>query len=167
MDASTPEEMPITSQITAAPSASDAVTGDPLPDQRRDGRRVVVRVAEVAVQQAREVVEVLREDRPVEAEALRHERDRLRRRLAPGDQLRDVRGRDEEHHEHDGRDRPQDGDPEQYAAERGRRPTGYLRNNRSPRGSNASRTLSPSRLKARVVISSAAPGKSTYHQATR
>ena len=27
MDASTPEEMPITSQSTAAPSASDAVTG--------------------------------------------------------------------------------------------------------------------------------------------
>src|ERR1700759_1408189 len=41
---------------------------------------------------------------------------------------------------------------------------GSRANSSAPRGSNASRTLSPRMLKASVVINSATEGKNRYHQ---
>ncbi len=111
------------------------------------------------------VLAVLIQNRPVEAEAVLHERDRLGCRLPPRDQARDVVRGDEEHAEDDRCHHPEDDCSEGDAAD-GEGEHHYRLKRRSPRGSSASRTLSPSRLNASVVRRSAAAGKKTYHQAT-
>src|SRR5262249_17961875 len=133
---------------------------DPRPDQRPDLLRVVERVAEIPVQQAAEVVAVLREYRLVEPEPVIDERDGLRRRLTPRQQPGDIVRRDEEHHEDERDDHPEHDQAEADAPKEEPRHRRFLRlNSRSPRGSNASRTLSPNRLNASVVVSRKTPGK--------
>ena len=94
------------------------------------------------------------------------ERDRLRRRLAAGDEAGDVARCDEEHDEDERCDHPEDDEAEEDPANEEARHR-YLLKSRSPRGSKASRMLSPRRLNESVVTSSASPGRSTNHQATR
>ena len=81
---------PSSSQITAAPNASDARHGQRLGDDRRDRDLVVVVVAEVAVQRVADEAQVLLPDRLVEPQPLVDQRDRLRRGLAAAEGPRDV-----------------------------------------------------------------------------
>ena len=78
----------------------------------------------------------------------------------PEQQLCDVVRRDEEQPEDDQADEPHDKQPGEHTANE---KTNHWF---TPRGSSASRTLSPRRLNARVVRISASPGKSRNHHAT-
>src|SRR5438067_13922099 len=108
---------------------------------------------------------VLREDRPVKTEPARDRGDGVGRRLPARDRARDVVRRDIEHDEDERRDHPQHDEAKEDAAHEEARHRALLKS-RSPRGSSASRMLSPSRLNESVAASRKMPGKSSNHQAT-
>ncbi len=133
------------------------------------------------MQQPPQEAPVLVDDRTVEAEAPGHIGHRLGRGLPAGQEAGHVMGRHEEHHEHNDADHEQHDQPlEEPSTDEGQQvhspqsttPTvrggAWVRtpDNVPARGSRASRTASPSRLKARVVMMRAAPGKTRNHHAT-
>ena len=162
--------MPIDSQTTAAPSASDAVTGARSKMMPRTGVLVGEAVAEVAVQdQSLHVEDVLVVPRLVEVVERADLRQPLRRAVLAAEVAGLVARRDDEEQQED---READ-DGEHDEAEQ--RPADdetthgwtfrYLRaRTRAARGSSASRRPSPSRLKASVVMNSARLGKSRNHR---
>ena len=96
----------------------------------------------------------------------RHSDELKAKVLAACDEAGDVARCDEEHDEDEGRDHPEDDEPEHDPVnQEARHP--YRLKSRSPRGSKASRMLSPRRLNESVVINRAKPGSRTNHQATR
>ena len=132
------------------------------------------RLAQVAVDQPLEIVRVLQVHRLVEAQPGAHDHQRLLTGALAGDESRHIARHREVDHEHGGGHEPHhecapchapDQEADHGAASRDG-DSSVLAALWSRRGSSASRTLSPSRLKATVVTISAEPGKNTSHHAT-
>ena len=113
--ATMPSGTATTIDSTVDASTSGALTRELLAELAGDRLAVQRRRAEVAVQDAADPVEVLHDERPVEAELLADRRDLLRRRLRAADDLGQVAGQQAQQQEHDDAG-DEDGDQQQRRA---------------------------------------------------